>query len=103
MKRNGQRVPFNRDKLFSSIKVATRKRPVEDDWIDTTVDELVRHFETRGEPDVHSEEIGIAVMNALKDRDLVAFVRFASVYRDFSDAEDFENILREFADAGRRR
>lgn len=97
VKRSGRRVPFDRDKLARSVAVALRKRPVVPEAVDAMISGIVRDFESRGEPEVTSEEIGIAVMEALKEQDVVGFVRFASVYRDFSDAGDFEDIIEELA------
>lgn len=97
VKRNGRKVPFDRDKLTRSVEVALRKRPVEDDWIDQTISHLVRQFETSGEPEISSEEIGKAVMAVLREKDTVAFVRFASVYLDFSNAQDFADIIGELS------
>lgn len=97
VKRDGSRVPFNRDKLVRSIQVAIRKRPIDPEWVERMVSDLIRRFETSGDAEVSSEDIGLAVMHALKDRDAVAFIRFASVYRDFTDAKDFEDIIADIA------
>lgn len=95
VKRNGRRVPFDRDKLHRSLTIALRKRPVDPDRIETTVSAIVRRLEASGEPEIAAETIGLFVMEALKDLDDVAYVRFASVYRDFREARDFETLLGE--------
>lgn len=97
VKRSGRRVPFDREKLSRSVAVALRKRPVDPETVDAMISDIVRDFESRGEAEITSEEIGTAVMETLKDKDVVAFVRFASVYRDFSDAGDFEDIVEELS------
>ncbi|WP_174801682.1 transcriptional regulator NrdR [Martelella limonii] len=97
VKKNGRKVPFDRDKLVRSFEIALRKRPVERERIERAVSGIVRRMESSGEPEVQSEEIGLLVLEALKNLDDVAFVRFASVYRDFSTTEDFEEIISEFS------
>ena len=92
IKRNGQRVPFERDKLARSMAIALRKRPVEPDRVDRVINGIVRRLEQSGEQEVRSEALGEMVMEALKGLDDVAYVRFASVYRDFSEARDFEEF-----------
>ena len=98
VKRSGRRVLFDRDKLSRSVSVALRKRPIEPERIDRLVSGLVRQLESSGETEITSAEIGELVMGALRDLDPVAFVRFASVYRDFRDTGDFHAVLRELAD-----
>jgi len=98
VKRSGERVRFNRDKLLQSIEIALRKRPVEQERIERTVNGLVRQLESSGEADIGSEQLGEIVMEALKGLDDVAYVRFASVYRDFREARDFEDVLDELSD-----
>jgi transcriptional repressor NrdR len=93
-----RRVPFDRDKLARSVRIALRKRPVEDEKIERIVNGIVRKLEASGEPDVRSNEIGELVMETLKEVDAVAYVRFASVYRDFRETKDFENFLGEMDD-----
>jgi transcriptional repressor NrdR len=93
VKSDGRRVPFEREKLARSITVALRKRPVDEDRIERIVNGLVRQFEASGESEISSHEIGQAVMETLKAVDAVAYVRFASVYRDFREARDFEDFL----------
>ncbi|ODA68577.1 Transcriptional repressor NrdR [Methyloligella halotolerans] len=90
VKRNGRRVPFDRDKLMRSIQMATRKRDVDPERLERLVSGLVRRLENMGENDVPSETIGTLVMEALKTLDDVAYVRFASVYKNFREAKDFE-------------
>jgi transcriptional repressor NrdR len=93
IKTDGRRVPFDREKLGRSISIALRKRPVEDDRIERVVSGIVRQLEASGETDIPSAQIGQLVMDTLKDIDEVAYVRFASVYRDFREARDFEAFL----------
>ena len=93
VKSDGRRVPFDRDKLGRSIRIALRKRPVEEDRIERIVNGLVRQLEASGENDIPSKQLGELVMETLKEVDAVAYVRFASVYRDFREARDFEAFL----------
>ena len=95
IKRNGRRVPFDRDKLARSVTIAMRKRNVDPDRIEQTVSRIVRDLESLGENEVTSETIGETVMAHLRDLDDVAYVRFASVYRNFREAKDFERVLGE--------
>lgn len=97
VKRSGRKVLFDRDKLSKSISVALRKRPIESERIDRLVSGLVRQLESSGETEITSAEIGELVMAALRELDPVAYVRFASVYRDFRDTADFHAVLRELA------
>jgi transcriptional repressor NrdR len=98
VKADARRVPFDRDKLARSVRIALRKRPVEDERIERIVNGIVRKLEASGETDVKSHEIGELVMDTLKEVDAVAYVRFASVYRDFRETKDFENFLGEMED-----
>ena len=100
MKADGRRVPFDRDKLSRSIRVALRKRPVEEARIEQIVNGIVRQLEASGESDIPSKQLGEAVMEVLRDVDAVADVRFASVYRDFRGARDFEDFLGSLDEAG---
>ena len=93
IKRNGRRVPFDRDKLMRSVQVAVRKRPVDPDRIEQMVSKIVRELESMGENEVSSETIGELVMEHLRELDDVAYVRFASVYRQFADVSSFEQEL----------
>src|SRR5919204_4961715 len=97
VKRSGRKVPFERDKLLRSVQVALRKRPVEPERIERMVSGIVRQLESFGEPEVPSSTIGELVIEALKGLDPVAYVRFASVYRDFREAADFHEVLSEIA------
>ncbi len=97
VKKSGRKVPFNRDKLSRSIEVALRKRPIEPERIERLVTGLVRQLESSGETEISTSDIGELVMAALRDLDPVAYVRFASVYRDFRDASDFQAVVREIA------
>jgi transcriptional repressor NrdR len=97
IKRNGRRVPFDRDKLLRSVQIALRKRPVEPERIDQAVSKIVRELESQGESEVSSEAVGELVMEALRSLDDVAYVRFASVYRNFREAKDFEQLLGELS------
>ncbi|CAA0091225.1 Transcriptional repressor NrdR [Starkeya nomas] len=95
LKRSGRRVPFDRDKLARSIEVALRKRPVDPERVERLVSGLVRRLESMGESEITSEMIGERVMESLKQLDDIAYVRFASVYRNFREAKDFEAVLGE--------
>jgi transcriptional repressor NrdR len=97
IKRNGRRVPFDRDKLARSVTIAVRKRNVEPELIEQTVSRIVRELEGLGESEVTTETIGETVMSHLRDLDDVAYVRFASVYRNFREAKDFERVLGELS------
>ena len=93
-----RRVPFDRDKLLRSVQIALRKRPVDAERIEQMVSKVVRELESLGENEVTSETIGEAVMEQLRDVDDVAYVRFASVYKNFREAKDFEQALAELSD-----
>lgn len=95
VKKSGRKVPFDRDKLMRSFDIALRKRNVEPDRIERAVSGIVRQLESSGEIEVASEEVGRLVMEALKSLDDVAYVRFASVYRNFREARDFHELLGE--------
>src|SRR3978361_500238 len=97
MKRSGRRAPFDRDKLMRSIQVALRKRPVDPERVERMVSGIVRRLESLGESEIKSETVGKLVMEALKMLDDVAYVRFASVYRNFREAKDFEELLGELS------
>jgi len=97
IKRNGRRMPFDRDKLMRSLQIALRKRPVDPERVERMVSGIVRRLENMGENDIRSETIGRLVMEALKALDDVAYVRFASVYKNFREAKDFEVLLGELA------
>ena len=95
MKKSGRRVPFDRDKLQHSLAIALRKRPVDPERVERMVNGIVRQLESMGDGDVPSETIGKLVMDGLKNLDDVAYVRFASVYRNFREARDFEELIGE--------
>lgn len=97
IKKTGRKVPFDRDKLMRSFEIALRKRPIERERVERAVSGIVRRLESSGETDVHSDKIGLMVLEALKAIDDVGFVRYASVYRDFSDPADFEHVLNELS------
>ena len=93
LKADGRRVPVDREKLGRSIRIALRKRPVQEERLERIVNGIVRQLEATGENDIPSKQLGELVMETLKDVDAVAYVRFASVYRDFREAKDFEAFL----------
>ncbi|ALN73605.1 transcriptional regulator NrdR [Aureimonas sp. AU20] len=95
VKKSGRRVPFERDKLARSVHTAMRKRPVDTERVERLISGIVRQLESSGETDIPSELIGRLVMDALRHFDDVAYVRFASVYRDFREARDFESVIEE--------
>ncbi len=95
LKKSGRRVRFDRDKLMRSVETALRKRNVDPDRVERAVSGIVRQLESTGETEVASDEIGLLVMEALKGLDDVAYVRFASVYRNFREAKDFRDVLGE--------
>jgi transcriptional repressor NrdR len=97
IKRNGRRVPFDRDKLARSLSIALRKRPVEPERVEQMVSKIVRDLEGQGESEISSETIGEAVMENLRTLDDVAYVRFASVYKNFREPKDFEQALAELS------
>jgi transcriptional repressor NrdR len=93
VKKNAQREPFDRDKLARSIRIALRKRPVEPERIERVINSIVRQLESSGETDIPSDMIGELVMESLASLDQVAYVRFASVYRNFREAKDFGEFV----------
>jgi transcriptional repressor NrdR len=95
LKRSGRRAPFDRDKLARSLSVALRKRPVEPERVERMISTIVRQLESMGETELPSSTIGELVMKHLKQLDDVAYVRYASVYRDFKETEDFARFLGE--------
>ncbi len=97
VKRSGRRVPFDRDKLQQSVEVALRKRPVEPERVERMINGIVRQLESMSDGEVPSETVGELVMEGLKGLDDVAYVRFASVYKDFREAKDFEAIVGQLA------
>jgi len=97
LKRSGRRVPFDRDKLVRSLQVALRKRQVDPDRVERMVSGIVRQLESTVDSEIPSDQIGLLVMEGLKRLDDVAYVRFASVYRNFREAKDFETLLGELS------
>ena len=98
VKKDGRRVPFDRDKLTRSLRIATRKRGIGEEQIERLVNGIVRRIETTGEAEVPSTRIGELAMASLGELDEVAYVRFASVYRDFATLRDFEEFIRRLPD-----
>src|SRR5215213_11116867 len=96
-KRSGRRVPFDRDKLQRSVEVALRKRPVEPERVERMLNGIVRQLESMSDGEVPSAAVGELVMEGLKGLDDIAYVRFASVYKDFREAKDFEEIIGQLA------
>lgn len=97
LKRSGRRVLFDRDKLARSLQIALRKRPIDQDRIDEIVSGIVRKLESLGDNEVTTQKIGELVMDELRKLDDVAYVRFASVYKNFREARDFETVLGEIS------
>src|SRR5271170_7571631 len=95
VKKNGRRAPFDRDKLQRSVEVALRKRAVSTERVERLINGIVRQLENQGDADIPTERIGELVMEGLKALDDVAYVRFASVYRNFREARDFNAIVGE--------
>jgi transcriptional repressor NrdR len=94
VKKDGRRAPFDREKLARSLRIATRKRGIDEERIEQLVNGIVRRIETTGESEVPSRRIGELAMEGLAQLDQVAYVRFASVYKDFADARDFDEFIR---------
>lgn len=92
-KKNGERVPFDRDKLAKSIYLAVRKRPVEMQAVEKLVNEIQKKLETQGEAEIESTQIGELAMKALLKMDKVAYIRYASVYKNFTETKDFEDFI----------
>ncbi|MFN7662154.1 MAG: transcriptional regulator NrdR [Alphaproteobacteria bacterium] len=95
VKKNGERVPFDREKMVRSIYTATRKRAIDGERIEKLVNGVVRRLEMLGDAEISSKVIGEMVLEALKDLDLVSYLRFASVYKDFKSIEDFQKFISE--------
>lgn len=100
LKSEGRKEMFEREKLERSVTIACRKRPIEPARIDRIVTGIQRQLETLGESEIQSSRIGALVMNALKSLDSVAYIRFASVYKDFAEAKDFEDFASAVKEAG---
>ena len=97
LKKNGKRAPFERDKLYRSIQISLRKRPVDQERVDRMITGIVRRLESMGESEVPSTVIGEMVMDSLGNLDPVAYVRFASVYRNFREAKDFVEFVEDLS------
>jgi transcriptional repressor NrdR len=97
LKKSGRRVPFDREKLMRSLEIALRKRPVEPDRVERMVNGIVRQLESQGDSEIPSDRIGELVMEGLRALDSIAYVRFASVYRNFREARDFNTLIDELA------
>jgi transcriptional repressor NrdR len=95
VKTNGRREEFDRDKLERSIRIATQTRPIEPERLDQMISGIVRRLESMGETDIPSKSIGAIVMESLARIDTVAYVRFASVYKNFQAADDFDKFVSE--------
>jgi transcriptional repressor NrdR len=100
IKKNGLKAPFDRDKLARSIMIATRKRPIDPERIERLINGIVRRLESSGESEIKSDSIGELVMDGLAALDKVAYVRFASVYRNFREAKDFEDFIGSLSGTG---
>ncbi len=98
LKSNGKRETFDRDKLLRSMTIALRKRPVEQDRIERVVNGIVRRLESSGESEIPTSLVGELIMDALASLDQVGYVRFASVYRNFREARDFEEFIEKLDD-----
>ena len=98
VKKGGEKSPFDHDKLARSLKIALRKRPVTEDRIDRIVNSIQRRLETLGENEIPTKVIGEMVMENLRELDQVAYVRFASVYKNFREAKDFEAFVENLGD-----
>ncbi|SDL03247.1 transcriptional repressor NrdR [Paracoccus chinensis] len=99
LKSNGRREDFDRDKLARSIRIAMQKRPIESERIDQVISGIVRRLESMGDTDIPSKVIGEIVMDTLARIDTVAYVRFASVYKNFQAADDFDRFVSELRPA----
>ena len=93
VKNNGRKVPFDRDKIAKSINISLRKRPIDSESIEKFISKIVRNLEGLGENEIPTSTIGKFVMNGLANLDQVAYVRFASVYKNFKEAKDFEQFI----------
>ena len=102
VKNQDRREPFERDKLIRSVTLAARKRPVTSAQIERLVSGIQRQLETQGDSEIPSQQIGEMVMDRLKPLDRVAYVRFASVYRDFQDEDEFQEFVRDMKERGRQ-
>jgi len=101
LKSEDKREAFDRDKLMRSVAIATRKRPIDPVMIEKLVSGIQRQLETQGDTEVHAKQIGEMVMEGLKGLDSVAYIRFASVYKDFREARDFEEFAGTVSEVGK--
>ena len=99
IKKTGRREDFDRDKLSRSIRIALQKRPIEAERVDQMISGIIRRLESMGDADIPSDTIGQIVMETLSRIDTVAYVRFASVYKNFQEADDFEDFVAELRPA----
>ncbi|HEV7287182.1 transcriptional regulator NrdR [Sphingomonas sp.] len=102
LKSEDKREPFDRDKLIRSVSLACRKRPIDANQVEKLVSGIQRQLETLGDPEIPSQRIGEMVMEGLKHLDSVAYIRFASVYRDFREARDFEEFASNVSEVGKQ-
>ena len=93
IKSNGRRAPFDRDKVAKSITIALRKRPIDSESVEKFISKIVRNLEGLGENEIPTSTVGKFIMDGLANLDQVAYVRFASVYRNFKEAKDFEQFI----------
>ncbi len=98
MKKTGEKAPFDRKKLLRSLQISLRKRPIDDERVELIVNSIQRRLETLGENEIPTKVIGEMVMDHLAELDSVAYVRFASVYRNFREAKDFEDFVGRLSD-----
>ncbi|MGL1920321.1 MAG: transcriptional regulator NrdR [Hyphomicrobiales bacterium] len=98
IKKSGRRIPFNREKLMASVQIALRKRDVDEERIERMVSGISRRLESRGENEIQSVLIGQMVMEGLRALDEVAYIRFASVYKDFHEAKEFGEIINNLSE-----
>ncbi len=96
IKKNGRRTPYDREKLAKSLYIALKKRPIDQETIEKSVSKITRELEELGQHEIQSSVIGKKVMDILKDLDKIAYVRFASVYTNFKEVEDFNDYVEEF-------
>jgi transcriptional repressor NrdR len=93
VKTSNEREPFEREKLLRSMRIALRKRPVEAERVERVVNSIVRQLESSGETEIPSKQVGEMAMQALLQLDQIAYIRYASVYRNFREASDFNEFL----------
>ena len=96
VKSNGRKEPFDRDKLSKSVNISLRKRPIDSESIEKFISKIVRNLEGLGENEIPTSTIGKFIMDGLANLDQVAYVRFASVYKNFKEAKDFEQLIGNF-------